>query len=64
MAKENKSPAEELVSCEICLKEVPAGEACNPETEDYVAHFCGLDCYEQWKNQDEKSAPQGKKSGA
>ena len=42
---------QELVSCEICLKEVPLNDATNPEMDDYVAHFCGLECYEQWKNQ-------------
>lgn len=41
-----------LVACEICLKEVPPNDAANPETDDYVAHFCGLECYEIWKNQD------------
>ena len=55
MASKDKPLETELVSCEICLKEVPLGEAINPEAEDYVAHFCGLECYEQWKKQDKKS---------
>ena len=41
----------EQVSCEICLKEVPLEDVFNPETADYVVHFCGLDCYEEWKSQ-------------
>ena len=41
----------EKVSCEICRKEVPLSEATVPEAEEYVAHFCGLDCYTQWKEQ-------------
>jgi hypothetical protein len=39
---------EELVKCDICLKEIPSSEAQNTEVSDYVAHFCGLDCYNQW----------------
>ena len=40
----------ELVSCEICLKEIPLTDAEVPETMDYVAHFCGFECYEVWKS--------------
>jgi len=40
------------ISCEICKKEVPLNEAVNPETADYIVHFCGLECYEEWKGQD------------
>ncbi len=43
----------ELVSCEICLKEVPVSDAVTPEVADYVAHFCGLECYEKWQQQAE-----------
>ena len=37
-----------IVPCEVCLKEIPRSEALNAEAEDYVAHFCGLDCYRAW----------------
>ena len=37
------------VQCEVCLKEVPASEARSAEGRDYVLHFCGTDCYEQWR---------------
>lgn len=40
----------ERVACEICLKEVPLSEAVVPEAKDYVVHFCGLDCYQKWKD--------------
>jgi len=33
---------------------VPASDSTGPEVTDYVAHFCGLECYEIWKNQNEK----------
>ena len=46
------NPSEiDKVSCDICRKEVPLSEAMVPEAEEYVAHFCGLDCYTQWKEQ-------------
>jgi hypothetical protein len=37
------------VDCEICLKEVPPAGKVTAETSDYVVYFCGLDCYQQWK---------------
>lgn len=40
----------EIVACEQCLREIPVSEAVVPEASDYVAHFCGLQCYEKWKN--------------
>ena len=50
-------PTAKSVACEICLKEVPLNEAKRFEAEDYVAHFCGLDCYAEWKRRSEKSPP-------
>lgn len=38
-----------LLSCDNCLKELPSGDAIREEGEDYVAHFCGLDCLEAWR---------------
>ena len=53
MQKENitKETESEQISCEICLKEIPASEAKSEEASDYVAHFCGLDCYDKWRTQ-------------
>lgn len=53
--KTKSTPATETIACEICLKEVPLSEAKTFEAEDYVAHFCGLDCYAEWKRRSEKS---------
>ncbi|MGA8146265.1 MAG: DUF3330 domain-containing protein [Gallionellaceae bacterium] len=50
MTKENKPIDVEFIACEVCLKEVPKSEATVPEATDYVVHFCGLECYEKWKN--------------
>lgn len=37
------------VDCEICLKEIPDSVAVNSEALEYVQHYCGMDCYERWK---------------
>jgi len=50
---------EDLVQCGVCLKEIPTSEAKSAEASDYVAHFCGLDCYERWM----KKAEQGQADG-
>ena len=60
----NKSDSSEIekVSCDICLKEVPLSESVIPEAVDYVAHFCGLECYAKWKQEGERSGQQDSKS--
>lgn len=42
-------PETEVVICEICRKEVPMTEAVMPEVADYVVQFCGLECYQLWR---------------
>lgn len=42
---------DDLIACEICLKEIPVSEAKSEEASGYVAHFCGLECYAIWKAQ-------------
>lgn len=51
MAEETNSPESEKVACEICLKEVPKSESKNAEVQDYVFHFCGIECFDKWKHQ-------------
>jgi len=41
----------QLLSCELCLKAIPLSESDISEAEDYVAYFCGLECYDIWRNQ-------------
>lgn len=49
--QENTLPEDDqLVSCEICLKSVPLSEADIVEASDYVAYFCGLECYDIWRH--------------
>ena len=51
MNEHEKSTGTEKVPCEICLKEIPKSEAEIAEASDYFYYFCGLDCYEKWKNE-------------
>lgn len=52
---ELQKPEVEQVPCEVCLKEIPVSEAKTAEAVDYVAYFCGLECYAKWKNQNDKA---------
>ncbi len=51
MKEEEKKP---LISCDVCRKEIPRSAAQTYEGEEYVMHFCGLDCYNQWKPTEEE----------
>jgi uncharacterized ParB-like nuclease family protein len=44
-----------MVSCEVCLSEVPADAALTADVQDYVHYFCGLDCLEAWQRQARKT---------
>lgn len=64
MTTSDKPIKVERITCEICLKEVPITEATVPEATDYVVHFCGLECYEKWKNKREEPDDQVEKPGS
>ena len=64
MATTDKPIEPTLVSCEVCLKEVPITEAMIPEATDYFVHFCGLECYEQWKTHGGRPEDQVAKQGS
>jgi hypothetical protein len=49
MNSKQSTERRELVDCEICLKEIPVSEAKNEEATDYVMYFCGLECFDKWK---------------
>lgn len=44
-----------LIDCEICFKEIPDSVATTEEGEDYVVHFCGLECYAAWKEKSDQA---------
>lgn len=50
-----------VVSCAVCLAEVPADAVSVMDAQDYVLHFCGLDCLEAWQKQ---AAPPSRESGS
>jgi len=51
MSKEKeKKEQEPAIACEICLREIDHEEAETFEVDDYVHHFCGLDCYAKWQH--------------
>ncbi len=64
MTSHDKPMELELIACEICMKEVPISEATVPEAVDYVAHFCGLECYQKWKAQEAQREPSAGAPGA
>ena len=53
--KSAQQQPEELISCEVCLKSVPRSASKSIENDDYVAYFCGLDCYQAWVAKDSKN---------
>ena len=55
-AMNERKPVTEQIPCEVCLKEIPASEAKTAEATDYVAYFCGLRCYEKWKEQNPEAS--------
>jgi hypothetical protein len=53
MTDDAKKPGEEpagrpALSCRVCMKEIPGEVEHTLEGQEYVAHFCGLDCYRAW----------------
>jgi hypothetical protein len=55
MIEDNENLADQVVECNVCLKEIPVSEARSVEVVDYVMHFCGIDCYSKWKEQNTKT---------
>ena len=60
MSRPSDKPVEpdQLISCDTCLKEIPSTDAHNVESDEYVHHFCGLDCYDRWRHKGEHSHDQ------
>lgn len=54
MAERRKPDVDVHVPCEVCMKEIPVSEAKSEEATEYVMYFCGLDCYDKWKRQEQE----------
>ena len=39
------------IPCAVCQREIPLSAAASREASDYVEYFCGLECYDRWRNQ-------------
>jgi len=48
MARLAKRARLKRLRCTTCHKDVPGSEANVSEAQDYLVHFCGLDCFNQW----------------
>lgn len=38
-----------MVSCAVCLSEIPYDESSVVEVDDDVIYFCGLECFHTWR---------------
>lgn len=43
------------VSCKVCLAEIPESVATSSEGDEYTQHFCGIECYDKWREKEESS---------
>lgn len=50
MMEKNAIANTQTIPCEICLEEIPTTVNQNAEADEYVSNYCGLECYQQWKN--------------
>ena len=64
MAPSDKPVEATLVSCEVCLREIPKSEATAPEAVDYFVYFCGPDCFEKWTDHRRPSEEYVERSGS
>jgi len=40
----------EQLECNVCLREIPRTVGNSVEGDEYVSHYCGLDCYQKWRD--------------
>ena len=52
MSENNAKVNEPVLDCDVCMKEIPATGGHNDEADEYVRHFCGLECYARWAEQE------------
>lgn len=55
MAKSQQGEVQVPIACEVCLKEIPPSVDQSLEGPDYIYHYCGLECYEEWRRQREQA---------
>ena len=57
-------PGEPRISCSACRKVVPLSAAFTPEGAEYVEHFCGIECYQQFVAEAKRRAADAPDGGA
>jgi len=53
MTKKPTPKEPENVTCDICLAEIPESVAMSSEADEYTQHFCGIECYTRWRENEE-----------
>lgn len=43
----------EKISCHVCKKIIPKAAALHSEGQEYVLHFCNVECMDYWKKDKE-----------
>ena len=43
------------VKCDVCLTEIPESVAMSSEGDEYTQHYCGIECYDKWRESEESS---------
>ncbi|UCC40758.1 MAG: DUF3330 domain-containing protein [Candidatus Aminicenantes bacterium] len=49
----------EKLSCHVCKKIIPKAAALNAEGEEYVLHFCNIECMDYWKKEKKEKKETG-----
>ena len=39
----------EYIACQVCMEQIPKSASISNESDQYARHFCGIECYSQWK---------------
>ncbi len=55
-----KKKEEQKIACHVCKKLIPKAAALHAEGEEYVLHFCNIECLDYWKNQEQEKEDQKK----
>jgi hypothetical protein len=51
-----KKKEEKKIACQVCKKLIPKAAALHAEGEEYVLHFCNIECLDYWKDHKEEDA--------
>ncbi|HEC20851.1 MAG TPA: DUF3330 domain-containing protein [Gammaproteobacteria bacterium] len=56
LAKKPSVAEARQLACNVCLAEIPESVAMSSEGDEYTQHFCGIECYNRWREETEKEA--------